>query len=323
MNAFRLTTSREVNFRLGAALVALATIVGISQKKSVAAEPTLPIPAPLLDQCNPCRISADSYDLSYEIVETESSKFTIVLNNEEFNLEVDSEILGRDVLPFFKMEFETVSPERQYGFFGLLSSSNGEGAESYHYFYRMNDDFSYLGELPLLTYEEEHNSCVACERLDCMEDERNYYSLVGGTLLAPATRPEEREAWNDYAPYACNWRTERTATGHLLIHEGIGIEYPMEMLNYSGRIEILEEITYQNFDLIIYMGGAAGTNAIREAKYAAIFDRKSKQVRGIYPFGYRDITYNRIVIQPVWSIAAGVIVIDDVNTNVHAIVQVD
>ena len=323
MNAFRLCMSRQLMYCLCAVLVPLATVIGIPQENLLAAEPTLTIPAPLLNQCNPCRISSDAFDLSYAIFETDSSNFELKLNDEEFNLQVDPEILGRDVLPFFKMEFETISPEPLYGFFGLLSSNNREGKEYYHYFYRMDDKFSYLGELPLLIYEEALNSYVACERSDCTEDERNYYSLVGGSQLAPATSPEEREAWDAYAPYTGNWRTERTEIGHLLVQEEIGIEYPMEALNYSGRIYVLEERNYQNCDLIIYMGGAAGTQAVTEAKYAAVFDLKREQVRGIYPFGYRDITYNRIVIQPEWSLENGVITIDDRNTNVHTIINCD
>ena len=192
MNAYRPCISRQSKYCLGAVLVILTTVIDITQKYLFAAQPTLTIPALLLDQCNPCRISPDSFDLSYETVETESSNLKLKLNDEDFNLQVDTEILGRDVLPFFKMEFETISPEPHYGFFGLLSSNNREGKEYYHYFYHMDDKFSYLGELPLLTYEKALNSYVACERSDCTENERNYYSLVvvGGAQLAPATSQE-------------------------------------------------------------------------------------------------------------------------------------
>ncbi len=77
-----------------------------------------------------------------------------------------------------------------------------------------------------------------------------------------------------------------------------------------------------DYELIIYYSGAAGTYHMIDIYYAIIFNKKNNKFIGDYPYKYRS-QQGKKVTNPKWDITDKEITITDAQTDLHKVVSLE
>ncbi|MFG1499294.1 hypothetical protein ABMA70_03730 [Halobacteriovorax sp. XZX-3] len=90
----------------------------------------------------------------------------------------------------------------------------------------------------------------------------------------------------------------------------------------TGKSKVTETKSVgDNYELIIYYAGSAGTFQLIDIYYAVIFDKKKNQFIGDYPWEYKAQEGSKKVDNPKWDISKKVIKINDPQTDLKKTIQ--
>ncbi|EPZ51386.1 hypothetical protein M902_2731 [Bacteriovorax sp. BAL6_X] len=90
----------------------------------------------------------------------------------------------------------------------------------------------------------------------------------------------------------------------------------------TGKSKVTETKSVgENYELIIYYSGSAGTFQLIDIYYAVIFDKKKNQFLGDYPWAYKAQEASKKVDNPKWDISEKSIKIIDQQTDLNKTIE--
>lgn len=90
----------------------------------------------------------------------------------------------------------------------------------------------------------------------------------------------------------------------------------------TGKSKVVETKSVgENYELIIYYSGSAGTFQLVEVYYAVIFDKKKQQFIGDYPWKYKAQDGGKKVASPKWDISKKSITITDPQSDLKKTIK--